>query len=188
MKFKTFIFVMLLLTTTLCFGQKQIRNANWGWNKDSVKKSETLKLLSETKDHLIYSGTLANCKFAISYKFIKNKLTGVVYIYSETHVNQNNYISTYENLKDILTKKYDTTVTDEIIWKNDLYKDNKDDWGLACSEGDVVFKSTWTNKYMDITLVCAGENFNISLGIVYTSKEFSTLITKENEDQNDKDF
>ena len=185
---KLLLFYLTFFISLSSFGQKQIRNANWGWTKDSVKKSETLKLISETKDDLLYSGTLANKKFTISYKFTKNKLTQVYYIYSESHVNKNNYISTFDELKSILTKKYDTPVTDQIIWKNDLYKDDEDSWGLACSAGHVTFKASWENSETNVMLVCTGENFDISLGIVYTSKNFLNLINKDKDEQNDKDF
>jgi len=188
MNSKLLLIVLFSVLTNFTFGQKQIRNANWGWTKDSVKKSETLKLISDTKDYLMYSGTLGNKKFSISYKFTKNKLTQVYYIYSESHVNKNNYISTFDDLKNILTKKYDTTVTDQIIWKNDLYKDNEDDWGMACSAGHVTFRATWENSDTNVILVCTGENFDISLGIVYTSKKYLNLINKEKDEQNDKDF
>jgi len=174
--------------STSLFGQKQIRNANWGWSKDSVKKSETLKLISETKDDLLYSGTLANKKFSITYRFTKNKLTQVYYIYSESHINKNNYISNYNDLKSILTKKYGDPIADQVSWKNDLYRDNEDNWGLACSAGHVVFKSIWENPETDIVLVCTGENFDITLGIVYTSKKFKDLMNNEKEQQNDNDF
>jgi hypothetical protein len=188
MKSKVFLLFLFLTITNLALAQKQIRNASWGWSKDSVKRSETLKLISDTKDGLMYSGTLGNQKFSISYKFIKNKLTQVFYIYSEKHVNKNNYISTYEDLKGVLSKKYDVPITDEIIWKDDLYKDNENDWGMACRAGHVTFKTRWENSETDITLICAGENFDITLGIIYTSKYFLTLITKEKDEQNEKDF
>lgn len=180
--------MLFFVMTNFAFGQKQIRNANWGWTKESVKKSETLKLISETKNELMYSGTLGNKKFNILYDFTKNKLTQVCYIYSESHVNNNNYISTYDDLKNILIKKYDTTATDQIIWKNNLYKDNEDDWGMACSAGHVTFKATWENSDTYVMLACIGENFKISLGIVYTSKNYLTLINSEKDEQNEKDF
>jgi hypothetical protein len=188
MIFKTILLFTLLIFSLTGYGQKQIRNANWGWSKDSVKKYESLKLISESKDNLMYSGTLDSKKFVIQYRFTKNKLTQVYYIYDETHVNKNNYITSYNGLKGILTRKYNEAITDQIFWKNDLYKDTEDDWGLACSAGHVTFKASWENSETSVILVCTGENFGISLGIVYTSKYYLNLIKEETENQNDKDF
>jgi hypothetical protein len=188
MNFKFILVCLLFLVSRAAYSQKQIRNANWGWSKDSVKKSEKLKLIAESKDALIYSGTLANKEFDINYQFIKNKLTEVYYMYSETHVNSNNYIYSYDYLKEILIKKYDQPLTNDVIWKNDLYKDDKDGWGIACSAGHVVFKTIWETDDTTIILICTGENFKTNLAIVYKSRKFQDQINKDKDEQNVKDF
>lgn len=188
MKIHLLFTIAIFTLNSISYSQKQIRNANWGWSRDSVKKSENLKLISGNKDRLLYFGSLANDKYSIAYKFTKNKLTEVTYAYMEKHINLNNYISAYDKIQDILTKKYGEPLKDETIWKDDLYKNNPNNFGLACSAGHVSFISTWENSDTHIMLLCTGENFDITVGILYSSLEYSNLEKQKSEEQNNKDF
>ena len=127
---------------------------------------------------MLYKGNLGGKKFYISYSFTDNKLSRVVYIYNETHSNDNNYITSYDELKEVLTTKYQE-LRSAVTWKNDLFKDDEDKWGLAISAGHLALKSIWETENTNITLACAGENYEITLGIVYTGKSYFDLLKSE---------
>lgn len=59
---------------------------------------------------------------------------------------------------------------------------------MACSAGHVKFSSRWKTDATQIDLVCAGENFKITVGIVYTSIKLASLINAATEEKNTKDF
>lgn len=58
-------------------------------------------------------------------------------------------------------------------------KDDEDKWGLAISAGHLALKSIWETENTNITLECAGENYEITLGIVYTGKSYFDLLKSE---------
>lgn len=188
MKVKAILFTTIFLATTSVYAQRHIRNADWGWAKDSVKKYETLKLIDQPKEGLRYFGILDDKRFKILYQFIENKFVAAYYSYVDMHINSNIYITSYNQLKDILIKKYGTPLTDEKIWKHDRYKNEEENWGRSCRAGHVVFKSTWENKDTHVELTCIGDDYDILLDIVYRSKQYASLTKKSATDQNEKDF
>ncbi len=46
------------------------------------------------------------------------------------NTNNNDYINDFEKIKSLLNKKYENTV-DKLIWKDDLFKGDKSNYGLA---------------------------------------------------------
>ena len=100
----------------------------------------------------------------------------------EKHTNKNLYINDYESLKEILTKKYGKPEIDKVIWKNDLFKSAKQDWGTAISIGHLEYFSSWETPTTYINLGLNGDNYKISLTLGYESrelKEWSDKILEE---------
>ena len=56
--------------------------------------------------------------------------------------------------------------------------------------GHVTFVSRWASddNATQIDLVCRGEDYKISLGVIYTSAKFHSLIDAKEEDRNAKGF
>jgi len=52
------------------------------------------------------------------------------------------------------------------------------DYGLAASIGHLAFQSDWETDRTLIRLTLKGDNFNIKIGIMYTSKIHKELIDK----------
>jgi hypothetical protein len=188
---KIILLLLALGISMFCKAQKHdLREVNWGWSMSKVKEAEKLKILKEDDSHLRYQGTLDNKSFVIDYQFINSKLVRSLYIYEGSHVNMNNYIEDYNDLKKILSEKYSNNVYDSTIWKDDLFKDKAEDVGLACSVGHVSFHSRWisNDEKTQVDLICGGENYAITLGIVYTSTQFQSLIDKRTQEKIRNDF
>lgn len=94
------------------------------------------------------------------------------------HINKNDYIDDYKDFKKIITKKYGRPKQDEIIWKNDLFKDSYSDWGRAVSIGHLFYLSTWETPCTEIMLWLTGDNFKIDCLVKYTGKKFAKSIEK----------
>jgi hypothetical protein len=186
---KILLILSILITTNLKAQEKHdIRNVNWGWTLAQVKVSEKLKLFEQTKNELTYFGSLNNKSFMLSYDFIDNKFVRLTYTCTEEFINKNNYIDQFNELKDILIKRYGSTSYDRVKWSDNLYKDRPQDIGLACSVGHVKFITQWFTDNTQINLQCNGENFKVNLGIIYTSVKYQPLIDAQEEKQNEKDF
>lgn len=149
------------------------RNTYWGMTQDEVIASETEDLVEQSDEWLAYYSTdVAGMSSDIGYKFESNSLVAAIYAFDEEHTNENDYINDFSDLKEALTSVYGTPSIDTITWKNDLYKDDPQDYGFAVSCGHLVYVASWKTPTTEISLVLHGDNFDISLGIRYQSIGF----------------
>ena len=95
----------------------------------------------------------------------------------------------YRQLRELLYRKYgkpsevalDSTqkptenFLDDMSWRNDLYRDDFEDWGLAVSIGQVTFSASWVSNRAEIDLILCGDNYDITLAIEYKSTEMGHL-------------
>jgi hypothetical protein len=157
------------------------RKTNWGFSMDQVKNSESLSLVREEQNALMYKGTLSDLDCYVVFVFAKGKLVRTKYVIVEEHSNKNDYIRDYESLKRLLSNKYGTPIQDKTIWRNSLYKDDREEWGFAVSLGHLVYLSTWETSETEISDFLYGDNYEISLGIEYSSKFLKSLEQAEKE-------
>jgi len=157
------------------------RKTTWGMNKIQVKKTEKSKILMEDKDMLVYGGNVSGLDCIIIYTFIEGKLVRGSYTFTKTHTNKNDYISDYNDLKETLIKKYGKPIKDTHIWKNDLFRNDYQQWGFAISLGHLVYKATWEKSNTNILLILCGDNYEITHTLFYYSKELENLEEKAKE-------
>ena len=170
------------------FSENGFRSCEWGANFTSVKESEKLDLLSEDDSMLAYNTTISGLNTLVGYLFTEGKLTTGRYIVSESHSNKNDYISDYNSLKKLLEKKYGIPIEDKTYWKDDLYKDKYSDWGFAISLGHLIYYSTWSNDFSDITIMLSGENYKFTLMVEFKSKKLKEFEKSANEKKHLDDF
>ena len=151
------------------------RKVRWGDSKEKVKESEDLELMHDENGILGFQTKVAGLDTLVAYIFVQNKLVRSKYIITEKHTNANDFIYDYKKLKEALTQKYGTPDDDETFWKNDLYKDDYEDWGMALKIGHLVYISNWKTPDTEISLVLSGENYDIDLQIEYFSKKLEAL-------------
>jgi len=160
-----------------------------GMSKEQVKATEKNKIAFEDKEVIAMDRAQVDGKECIYvYYFLEDKLYRTGYSFMEEHINKNFYIDDYEDLKEILTKKYDKPVLDKIIWKNDLFKDDRSSWGLAVSVGHLKYFSSWETSTTYINLGIDGDNYKISLTIGYYSKELEEWADKILEEKAKSNF
>lgn len=82
---------------------------------------------------------MAGLDCLIFYIFAEGKLVRASHAFTEAHSNENDYISYYNSLKEILIKKYGKPIKDSQFRKNDLYRDDYQNWWFAVSLGHLVF-------------------------------------------------
>lgn len=158
------------------------RKTNWGMSKSQVKTTEDGKILRN--DHLLaYEGDVAGLDTLIVYIFIDNKLVRAKYIFIEKHSNRTDYISDYSSIKKILNKKYGEPVDDKTYWKNDLYKNDYQDWGMALAVGHLSKYSNWKFSDTEVWLSITGDNYEISHSAEYSSVKLAGLESEKSEEK-----
>ncbi len=149
------------------------RQSAWGDSSAAVKALEKAEPADTTKsgglDVILYMGKAGTLDCAYGYMFAEDKLVKGRYLFTEKHSNNNQYITDYENVKKNLIDKYGNPQTDKVIWKNNLYKDDQDDWGFAVSLGHLVYRSEWTTDETRIVLILSGDNHKILHSVYYVS-------------------
>jgi len=161
--------------------ESDFRKAKWGMTKAQVKASETFTVTKDMGESILYTGTLASFDVVVGYVFAGGKLVRAVYLVNEEHMNKTDHITDYNSLKELLVKKYGEPAEDESYWKQDLYRDDPQHWGMAISVGHLVYYTKWETDRTDITMALSGDNFEISHKIEYRSKNLGALEEKEKE-------
>jgi hypothetical protein len=144
-----------------------VRKARWGMTREEVKKSENLQLLSDKKDLVEYKFVLMGLKCRIQYKFLENRLSGAEYVIEQDDVNPSRFYDDFKALKGFLRQLYNTPVSDEKMWTNDIYKADEKNWGFAISLGFLTCKTSWQNASTKIFLTQTGGNHMINTSIQY---------------------
>jgi len=99
----------------------------------------------------------------------------------EKFASENSYLTAYLSLISKLKEKYGEGEPD-IIWTDDLYRDDKQKWGMAIAAEHLKIKHTWDTEDTSIVAEISGKNFKIDVSIRYSSKSI-----KYNRKTNDLD-
>lgn len=169
-------------------GLYDFRKTTWGMSKTQVKKTEKGEAIEGGESPLLYHGRVAGLDCIVAYSFVEEKLVRTAYMFTEDHSNRNDHISDYNNVKEILVKKYGEPIKDETIWKNDLYRDDAQRHGFAVSLGHLVLFSSWATHSTQIGLLLRGENYEINFAVQYQSKKLKVLEEKAREKKSLKEF
>ena len=150
------------------------REAKWGVSKEQVRITEKTKFLKADKsndglDYLAYRTTQGGIEILLSYYFAESKLVAGRYIFLAEHTNKNLFIDDFYRIKSSISQKYGEPGMDVSNWKNDLYKDDPSEWGMAVSVGHLSYQAVWRLLDTEIILELSGDNFDIDLDVDYAS-------------------
>jgi len=172
------VFIPLILISKTNTQQKEkfdFRKALWGMTKETVRNCEKKDPVRDDKSTLIYRDTIMGLDMAVFYYFVNNKLVRSGYGVMEKHSNDNLYINDYKEIKNALIEKYgepsEKWVNEkeykEIVWLDDLYKDDPSRWGFAISIGDLAYQLIWITEETEVYLSLKGDNYKIQLLVSY---------------------
>ena len=151
------------------------RKTKWGMTIQQVKESEPLEVAHSGNNILGYNVKVLDKNVYLVYIFVENKLVRAKYILAEEHSNKNDFINDYKLFQDILIKKYGKPIKDDIYWRNNLYKKDTSNWGMAVGVGHLSYFSNWHSQDTDIVCFLYGDNFNIRCGVEYISNKLRQL-------------
>ncbi len=155
-------------------GEFDFRRARWSQSLAEVRATEEAAPVEETETALGYAIEVAGFEGIAVYSFIDDKLATAVYNFVEKHSDDSAYLSDASTLAGLLGRKYGST-EGEFVWHNDLYRDDPQKHGLAVSAGHLERIWRWRTPRTDIELKLSGDNFDVSLMIVYRSRELRKI-------------
>lgn len=151
------------------------RVAKWGESRESImKKERETNLLPDSPDVYLFKSTIAGMQCVVGYFFTNDQFTMAKYIFEEEHSNSNLFIDDYTRLVRLMSQKYGKPQEggeNNMIWFNDLWRDNYEDWGLAISAGHLAYDASWETEKTEILVQLSGENYQIHLVVQYLSRE-----------------
>jgi hypothetical protein len=167
-------------------GAKDFRNCRWGMSRKDVFKAEHITekdLVYNEKRAIAINSSISGLSCNVIYIFAYDKLVRAKYYITESHTNNNIFIERdYPELTKQLATKYGEVTNERTVWSNDLYKDDPKDWGTALGFGHVSFGREWGTDTTSIYLFLFGDNFKVSFGIEYQSKELIELEEKQQDE------
>ena len=161
------------------------RKTRWGMTQRQVIAKEG-KPLSRGKDSLLYTDIqLLSVESILMFYFINDRLYRAAYMCTEEFSEPNTYLSASAKWIEALKNKYGKPQTD-LTWLNDLYRNDSKRFAFAISAGHLRILNSWETDRTRISHLVRGENFEIKIGVIYTSKKYSTEAEKaEKEKQQD---
>lgn len=170
------------------------RKTNWGMSRDEVLRSEATAPFHETDEGLMFNGSIVKLEAWIIYVFAAGICIRSKYSIKEQHSHQNQYLTHYHTLRNLLIQKYglpegvsenelENGLGKDLIWRDDLFQDDYDEWGHAVSIGHLALKADWKTSNSEISLCLVGDNYEIDLCVEYKSREFGYLEDQINQQQ-----
>jgi hypothetical protein len=175
--------IVFATAATVSAQEFDFRKTKWGMSPDEVVASEGKEPQERSDNLAVYSTKISGKDFLLIYQFIEKKLAIAGYMLDEKHTNKTDYISDYNEIKELLVKKYGEPTEDQQEWKNDLYKNNTAKWGTAISVGHLSYKSIWETPNTIINLGLHGDNYEIHCAVLYNSKEHQALVQGAHEQE-----
>lgn len=146
------------------------RDTKWGMTAQQVR--QVYPDAKEVGGTLMLAGEVGGKEAATGFRFAADRLAQVVVVFTKEYVNKNSYTDDYRELKALLSEKYGSPKDDSADWSDRLYADDPSKVGMAVSVGHLRLQVVWETQLTRITLMCRGENFKVTLGLRYDSKEF----------------
>jgi hypothetical protein len=186
MKYLGFILVLGFFSS---LAAAQFRDTTWGMTKEQVIAIESATFIQETPSGtVIYSSSVGGLDAYIAYDFLKTgELVRGNYIFFEEHSNNYGHVEDFDKIQGILEDLYgDIEVTE--IWTDDLFKDDKGNWGTAIGYGSLAMFAEWITADTKVQHGISGENFNISHGISYTALVYQEQWDNEQKQKDSEGF
>ena len=150
--------------------ENYFRDTRWGMSKKQVAELEgEISHLEKSYglEVIRYQKKVLDLECSIQFMFAGNRLIKAKYIFLEQHKHKSQYIGDYKKIKDWLTEIHGMPKGSNVTWRNDLYKDDYSNWGLAVGLGHLEYSSLWKNQEIEIFLTLSGNNNKLSLEAEY---------------------
>jgi len=177
---KKICLAILLLVSVFSFAQ-DFRNYSWGSSMIQVKSGERSNPILKIRDNqLFYDDKLAGSDCQVIYIFNdNNKLISGNYTFTRKYPNPQLYLQDYDVFKTLLIEKYGKPAKESEIWSKNSSVTEKDNYGLAISQGDLSLTTIWNTDRSIIKISLTLLNKHPYLQIHYTARSINSLESKD---------
>lgn len=144
---------------------------HWGETVADVERAKGQPTSNED-GVLGYKVSVAGLDTMAILGFVDDHLSNVTYIFTPSHTDANLYISDFDSVDSALKAKYGQPQTHGVYWRDNLYQNDRAHWGVAIAAGQMYMTSSWENDDTKIDHRLIGDNFHITHGIRYLSREY----------------
>lgn len=164
------------------------RKATWGMSMEQVIESEGADPVKEgvsilDTPYIAYMLKMkvgeTNHDLFAAYYFIEDQLYFAKYYVNTKHSNSNDFLTDFDEFRNVLLQKYGEPKEEETVWKDELYKDKRERWGLAIETGKMEKYTLWETDSTTIMLRLTGDNYKINFEIRYETKDEHLLGLEE---------
>lgn len=157
--------------------EPDFRSVRWGMTEEEVRSLEgnkpdySGKLDGRNAWYIGYDTKLMGNSVILAYYFGANGLYEARYIWTESHSNENLYISDYKDVRTQLTAKYGSPWWDKENWDTSSHKSYySEKKGDALSYGYLTYETCYRTNRTNITMQMDADNYKVSFIIYYESK------------------
>ena len=143
------------------------RKTRWGMSREEVMKAEVDGPQFETENSVEYVRFIGDLHAQTNYKFQDDKLIRGGYYFPTEYEDKNEYIETYEHLKERMIKAKGSPVIDRVVQLDPSVEIDPEKKGQAVCDGKLIYGTQWNYPGSDIQLVFRGDGTNCYLTITF---------------------
>lgn len=144
--------ILVIFFNTVLAQQYDFRKTNWGMSREEAKITEDGEPTSDNMAFLSYKEVIDRKDCTYTYYFFEDELYKGGYFFSGER-NRDSCINDYKELKEILTKEYGKPKADNIVWKDDLWREDNYYHRPDVSIDDLSYGSIWETSTTEIELI-----------------------------------
>ncbi len=149
---------------------------DWGSSKEEVEEAHESEPYDLNNDDIVGYEVLVGGKAAITaFYFPRGRLARGRYHFTESHTNENTYLTDFNEISEFLQEAYGAPEVDTEVWLDEVYRSDPDRYGFAVSVGDYRLVEKWELTGGRITHVLYGENYNIFHVVEFSSTALEHL-------------
>lgn len=150
----------------------------WGSSRDQVIAAMGRQPRNSDDRSLVFDDQIAGMPANSTFLFSNNQLTRGRYFFTAKHTYENKHIEEFNDIEEILKRKYGEPSTSDTTWHNNMFKYVYKDYGLAVSLGQMSMLAGWKIGCVKFTHTLSGGNGQIHHTIEYYHLKMQPL--KEN--------
>jgi len=156
------------------------RDSLWGMTHGDVgNKGEVITLTPNLDVMMEEDCHVAGFSCIAAYYFLNDKLVMGKFIITTPHADKTLYLQDYDSLVTKLTAKYGKPVQNEFFWRNDLYRNDPEQWGMAVAVGHLSRIAHWVTPRTEVWLGLKGDNYEVHLRMDYSFVSYKEDLADE---------
>lgn len=139
----------------------------WGSSRERVIAAMGKQPRYSDDRGVVFDDHIAGMPVRATFLFSNNQLTRGTYLFTAKHDYENRYLEAFNDIEEILKRKYGEPAISDTTWHNNMFKYVYKDYGLAISLGQMSMLAGWKIGCVKFTHTISGGNGQIRHGIEY---------------------